>query len=117
MVIFLSIFTFVLIGLLINSAKPPVIIMSKGFLISFLIKLIILSIKPAYPQKKPDLTAETVSTPITFLIFIKLIFGIRLALSERVFNDNLIPGAIIPPLYDLLINISNVVAVPKSIII
>jgi hypothetical protein len=27
------------------------------------------------------------------------------------------PGAIIPPLYDLLIKTSNVVAVPKSIII
>jgi hypothetical protein len=71
---FLSIFTFVLIGLLINSAKPPVIITSKGFPTSFLIKLTILSIKPAYPQKKPDLTAETVSTPITFLIFFRLNF-------------------------------------------
>ena len=37
----------------------------------------ILSIKPAYPQKKPDLTAEIVSLPITFLIFFRSIFGIR----------------------------------------
>jgi len=46
----------------------------------------ILSIKPAYPQKKPDLTAEIVSLPITFLIFFRSIFGISVALSERVFK-------------------------------
>ena len=57
----------------------------------------ILSIKPAYPQKKPDLTAEFVSLPITFLIFFKWIFGIRVALSERVFRESLTPGAMIPP--------------------
>ena len=43
----------------------------------------ILSIKPAYPQKKPDLTAEIVSLPITFLIFFKLILGIKCALSDK----------------------------------
>ena len=57
----------------------------------------ILSIKPAYPQKKPDLTAEIVLIPITFLISFKSILGIRVALSESVFRESLTPGAIIPP--------------------
>ena len=70
----------------------------KDFPVSFLIKSTILSIKPAYPQKKPDLTALLVSTPITLLIFLRLIFGIKVALSDKVFKDILIPGAIIPPL-------------------
>jgi len=57
----------------------------------------ILSIKPAYPQKKPDLTAEIVLLPIIFLICFKSIFGIRVALSESVFRESFTPGAIIPP--------------------
>ena len=89
--------TFVLIELLNKLEKPPVIITLKDFLVSFLIKLIILSINPPYPQKKPDLTALIVSFPIIFFIFFKLILGIRVALSDRVFKDNFIPGAIIPP--------------------
>jgi len=56
-----------------------------------------LSIKPAYPQKKPDLTAEIVSLPITFLTFFRSIFGMSVALSESVLSDNFTPGAIIPP--------------------
>ena len=71
----------------------------KDFLVSFLIKSIILSIKPAYPQKKPDLTAEIVFFPITLLIFFNSILGIKVALLERVFKDNLTPGAMIPPIY------------------
>ena len=55
--------TFVFIDFLNKSENPPVIITLKDFLVSFLIKLIILSINPAYPQKKPDLTAVTVSLP------------------------------------------------------
>ena len=54
------------------------------------------------------------SLPITLLIFFKLILGIKVALSERVLSDNLIPGAIIPPTYVSFINTSKVVAVPKS---
>jgi len=56
-----------------------------------------LSIKPAYPQKKPDLTAVIVLLPMTLLIFFKSIFGIKVALSDKVLRDNLTPGAIIPP--------------------
>ena len=93
-----SCFTFVLTEFLNNFEKPPVIITVKGFFISFLIKFIILSINPAYPQKKPALTADFVSFPITFEIFLRLIFGIKDALSERVFKESFIPGEIIPPL-------------------
>ena len=39
--------TFVFIEFLNKSENPPVIIILKDFLVSFLIKLIILSIKPA----------------------------------------------------------------------
>ena len=46
----------------------------------------ILSIKPEYPQKKPALTAEIVSLPITFFIFLRLILGMSVALSDRVFK-------------------------------
>ena len=106
--------TFVLIEFLNKSENPPVITNLKDLLVSFLIKLIILSIKPAYPQKKPDLTALIVSTPIIFLIFLRLILGIKEALSDKVFKDILIPGAITPPLYVFLIITSKVVAVPKS---
>ena len=59
----------------------------KGFFISFLIKFIILSINPAYPQKKPERTADVVSFPITFVIFFKSIFGIKDALSESVLRE------------------------------
>ena len=97
-VILVSCFTFVLIEFLNNSENPPVNIIWKDFLVSFLIKFITLSINPAYPQKKPDLTAEIVSLPITLEIFIKFIFGIKNALSERVLSDNSIPGEMIPPL-------------------
>ena len=93
-----SCFVFVLIEFLNNLEKPPVIITLNDFFVSFLIKFITLSINPAYPQKKPDLTAEIVSLPITLDIFVKLIFGIKDALSERVLSDNSIPGEIIPPL-------------------
>ena len=57
----------------------------------------ILSINPAYPQKKPDLTAEIVSIPMTFLIFFKSIFGIKLLYQKVYLSDNLTPGAIMPP--------------------
>ena len=76
-----------------------------------------MSIKPAYPQKKPDLTAEIVLFPITLVIFFKSIFGISVALSDRELRDNFTPGAIMPPKYIFLIITSNVVAVPKSKII
>ena len=76
-----------------------------------------MSIKPAYPQKKPDLTASRVFLPITLDIFFKLILGIKDALEVKVFNERLIPGEIIPPKYLFLIKTSKVVAVPKSIII
>ena len=49
--------------------------------------------------------------------FFNSILGIKVALLERVFKDNLTPGAIIPPIYVLLTKTSNVVAVPKSRII
>ena len=49
--------------------NPPVIMILKDFLVSFLINSIILFIRPTYPQKKPDLTALTVFFPITFLFF------------------------------------------------
>ena len=58
--------TFVLIGFLNKLEKPPVIMTLKGFLVSFLIKLTILSIKPEYPQKKPDLTAVIVSFQLLY---------------------------------------------------
>ena len=89
---------FILIELLNNFEKPPVIIIWNDFFVSFLIKFIRLSINPAYPQKKPDLTADFVSFPITLDIFLRLILGINDALSESVFNESLIPGEIIPPL-------------------
>ena len=54
---------------------------------------------------------------MTFVIFFKLISGINDALEDKVFKDKLIPGEIIPPKYFFLISTSNVVAVPKSIII
>ena len=41
--------------------------------------------------------------PITLFIFFKSIFGIKDALSDNVFNEIFIPGAITPPLYVLLI--------------
>ena len=91
-------FVLVLIELLNNLEKPPVIITLNGFFVSFLIKFIILSINPAYPQKKPDLTADFVSFPTTFDIFFKSIFGIRDALSERVLSESCIPGDMIPPI-------------------
>ena len=78
--------------------NPPVITNLNDFFVSFLIKLIILSINPAYPQKKPDRTALEVSLPTTFFIFFKLILGIKDALSDKVFSEILIPGAITPPL-------------------
>ena len=65
-----------------KSANPPVITNLKDLPVSFLIKLTILSINPAYPQKKPDLTALFVSIPITFWIFFKFILGIKVALSN-----------------------------------
>ena len=43
--------------------------------------------------------------------------GIREAFEVKVFKDKLIPGDIIPPKYFFLVTTSNVVAVPKSIII
>ena len=64
--------TLVLIESLNKLDNPPVITNLKDFLVSFLIKLTILSIKPAYPQKKPDLTALVVSIPMTFLICLKI---------------------------------------------
>ena len=88
----------VLIEFLSKLENPPVITSLKDFPVSFLIKLTILSIKPAYPQKKPDLTALVVSIPMTFLICLRFIFGIKVALSDKVFNEILIPGAITPPL-------------------
>ena len=91
-------FNLVLIEFLNKSEKPPVIISLKDLFVSFLIKLTILSIKPAYPQKKPDLTALIVSIPITLFIFFRFILGIKVALSDRVLREILIPGAIIPPL-------------------
>merc|ERR1711965_1093849 len=89
----------VLIEFFNKSENPPVITSLKDFPVSFLIKLTILSIKPAYPQKKPDLTALIVSMPITFLICLRFILGIKVALSDRVLREILIPGAIIPPMY------------------
>jgi len=71
--------TFALIDFLNKLENPPVIIISKDFFVSFLIKLTILSIKPAYPQKKPDLTAFMVFWPITFFGFFRFILGIKLA--------------------------------------
>ena len=55
--------------------------------------------------------------PKILLTFFNLIDGINEALETNVFNDNDKPGAIIPPKYLFLITTSNVVAVPKSIII
>ena len=81
-----------------KSERPPVTINLKDFLVSFLIKLTILSIKPEYPQKNPDLTALIVSLPTTLLIFLRLILGIKVALSDKVIKDIFIPGAITPPL-------------------
>ena len=78
--------------------KPPVIIILKDFLVSFLINSIILLIKPTYPQKNPDLTAFIVFLPITLFIFFKLSLGIKVALFINVLRDKLTPGAIIPPL-------------------
>ena len=46
---------------------------------------------------KPDLTADLVFTPITLWGFFKFKFGINVALETSVRNDNLTPGAIIPP--------------------
>ena len=96
-VISLFIITFVFIEFLNKLENPPVIIILKDFLVSFLIKLIILSIKPEYPQKKPDLTALIVFKPITFFTFFKFNFGIKVAFSLNAFKDSLTPGAIIPP--------------------
>ena len=79
--------TFVLIEFLNNLEKPPVVIILKDFFVSFLIKFTILSINPAYPQKKPERTADVVSFPITFVIFFKSIFGIKDALSESVLRE------------------------------
>ena len=107
----------VLIEFLYKSARPPVRIILNEDLVCFLINLIILSIKPAYPQKKPDLTASRVFLPITFEIFFKLISGIKDAFDIKVFNERLIPGEIIPPKYFFFIKTSKVVAVPKSMII
>ena len=87
-----------LIEFLNKSENPPVITSLKDFPVSFLIKLTILSINPAYPQKKPDLTALIVSIPITFFICLRFILGIKVALSDKVFREILIPGAITPPL-------------------
>ena len=97
-VISLFCFNLVLIDFLNKSENPPVITSLKDFPVSFLIKLTILSIKPSYPHKKPDLTALIVSMPITFLICFRFILGIKVALSDKVLSEILIPGAIIPPL-------------------
>ena len=42
-----------------------------------------MSINPAYPQKKPYLTALIVSIPITLFIFFRFILGIKVALSDK----------------------------------
>jgi hypothetical protein len=94
---------FVLIEFLYNPARPPVRMILNEDLVCFLINLIILSIKPAYPQKKPDLTASSVFLPITFDIFLKLTSGIKDACEDKVLKDRLIPGAIMPPKYLFLI--------------
>ena len=112
----LSTLHFVFIEFLYKSARPPVKMTLNEDLVCFLINLIILSIKPAYPQKKPDLTASRVFLPITFDIFFKLISGIKDAFDAKVFNERLIPGEITPPKYLFLTKTSKVVAVPKSII-
>ena len=46
--------------------NPPVRTILNDLLVCFLINLTILSIKPEYPQKKPDLTADIVLVPMTF---------------------------------------------------
>ena len=86
-VISLFLLNFVLIEFLNNLEKPPVVIILKDFFVSFLIKFTTLSINPAYPQKKPERTADVVSFPITFVIFFKSIFGIKDALSESVLRE------------------------------
>ena len=62
--------TFVFIESLNKLENPPVIIILKDILVSFLIKLTILSINPSYPQKNPALTALIVFKPITFFVFL-----------------------------------------------
>ena len=86
-VISLFLLNFVLIESSNNLEKPPVVIILKDFFVSYLIKFTTLSINPAYPQKKPERTADVVSFPITFVIFFKSIFGIKDALSESVLRE------------------------------
>ena len=55
--------------------------------------------------------------PKTCLISLSFKLGINEAFDIRVFKERETPGAIIPPKYWFFITTSNVVAVPKSIII
>ena len=77
--------------------KPPVRITLNCFCVFFLINLIILSIRPEYPQKKPDLTASEVFFPIILEVLFYFILGIKEALFIKFSKERLTPGAIIPP--------------------
>ena len=72
-------------------------IISNFFLLFLSINLIILLIKPIYPQKKPDLTASFVFLPTTAFIFLSLIGFMRDAFVNKDSNDNFTPGDIRPP--------------------